>query len=199
MKKKKTKIGVEVSQTFGMKPGEEEKFWVVVAHQSRAQIFRYRSGDGAMDLVADIPHPLGRRKGREIVSDRPGRTFDSWTRATGGHMTGAPRHSYGSEEPPHSHELKVMTEKIHKKIESARISHQFDKLILVMAPRLLGSLKSKLSPASQARIAAQLERDYAWITRPELEKRLVKQLALKKVRPIRQVPPPMGAFRVSTK
>lgn len=199
MKNKKTKIGVEVSQTIGMKVPAKGTTWIVVGHQSRARIFEYDESSEALRLVNDIRHPQARVKGSRFVSDRPGRTFNSWTRAKGGHGTATPRHSYGSEDSPHLHELKVMSQKIVGTLENARSDRKFNRLVFVMPSKMMGILRKKIRAPMRRLITNHLDRDYAWVSRPALEKRLVEQLELKPILHPRQVPPPLGAFRFTPK
>lgn len=51
--------------------------WVVVAENNRARIFAMNNKKASLQELADLVHPEGRARGRELSSDRQGRTFDS--------------------------------------------------------------------------------------------------------------------------
>jgi len=53
------------------------KIWVVTAESSRARIFAVENRIGPMRELEDIAHTEGRTRDQDMVSDRPGRAFDS--------------------------------------------------------------------------------------------------------------------------
>ena len=87
MKAKKTKSGVEISETFGMKKNDRDVTWVMIADRSHARIFRHDRATKSLGLIRDFPHPEGKMKGSDQMTDRPGRAFDSHSQASGGHQT----------------------------------------------------------------------------------------------------------------
>ncbi len=194
MKKKKTKSGVDISSTLGMKLTHEPTAWLVVANGGGAKIFEFKEKE--LKQIRDFPYPEGKIKGSDQVSDRPGRSFESWSGARGGHQGSGPRHSMTSQESPTDHALKSLCKTIAGWLESARKENQFEKLILVAEPRLMGRLKSNLSNPTTRLITLEKEKDYCWLTKPELESRLHSLLPGKAVAKERRLPAPQGAFRI---
>lgn len=193
MKKKKTQQGVDISSTYGMKEGAPRTTWVVVGHRSGAQIFRPE--ERGLVLVHAFPFPEGKRKGSQRLSDRSGRSFDSWTGAHGGHQTAAPRHALSSRVTPADQAMSVLSETVAGCVEAARKANEFDDLVLVAEPRFLGSLKSHLSESALRRVSLVKKKDFAWLKQPELEARL-RPLFAKARPPERFLPPPRGAYSV---
>lgn len=50
--------------------------WVLVAGNSHARIFDWQSRD-VLEEVKTFSHPRGRLQEQELVTDKPGRAFDS--------------------------------------------------------------------------------------------------------------------------
>ncbi len=170
MRKKKTHNGVDISSTLGMKVTPRHTAWVVVAHRAGAQFFQ-KDGD-EFTKIHEIPFPEGRGKERDLVSDRPGRAFDSYTKASGGHLTGAPRHAMTSRETPSEHATLAFSEIIAEWLETARKENKFNELMLVAEPRFMGRLEGKLSSSALRVLVDKKEKDYSWLDERDIEKRL---------------------------
>ncbi|MBI1861531.1 MAG: host attachment protein [Deltaproteobacteria bacterium] len=173
MRKKKTKAGVDISSTYGMKSNAKGAAWIVVAHRSLAQVFEHSERRSGLKMVREFPYPKGRMKGKDLLSDRPGRSFDSHSKARGGHQTGGPRHSMSSRESPANQGITVLSERVANWLETARQKSQYDELILVAEPHFLGRLKSHFSRQTTRLITEEREKDYSWLKRPQLESRLL--------------------------
>ena len=52
--------------------------WVVVAESSRARIFVFQQAGLTMEELEGLTHPASRAHERDLISDRPGRSFDSF-------------------------------------------------------------------------------------------------------------------------
>jgi protein required for attachment to host cells len=129
-----------------------------------------------MEQVADFRWPEGRRKSRELVSDRPGRSFDSWTRARGGHQAGSPRHGLSSHDDPKEHSAKLLSEKLATFVGSAHAEGRFGELFLVAEPHLLGRIRSAMDKSMKNVISGEQEKDYAWLSHSQLSARLKRFL-----------------------
>lgn len=192
---KKTKRGVDISQTYGMKERPNNVLWFVTMHRSHAQIFEH--AEKGLKLIREFAHPEGRMKGSKLVSDHPGRSFDSYSRSSGGHQTGVPRHSMGSEVDPKSEIAIQFAKSVAEWIETARTQNHFTHLLLIAEPHLMGILRSSLSRATRRLVQSQLEKDYAWLSQPELEKRLLSLLpATATNKRYRFLPRPFGVFQI---
>ena len=189
MQSKKTKRGVDISSTYGMKEKNSETLWLVVADRSRARYFEVTQAEPKLNLLHDVSFPEGRMKGRDLVTDRPGRSFASWSQSKGGHQTGAPRHAMDSEISPSERTREEMGEKVAEQLERGRTRNEYDSLVLVMEPQLLGRVRTRLSSSTAARIIQEHGKDYAWMKDAELESRLVELVPKLKAKKARGVIP----------
>ena len=139
------------------------RLWLVVADGSRAQILSREAADKPLKLVKELDHAAARLPGREIVTDGPGRTFDSG--GQGRHATAAPT-------DPHEHEKLMFIDDLAGQINKAVAKNKLDDLVLFAAPHALGRLRDKLSKQAQQRVAADLGKDLTAKPVKDLEKRL---------------------------
>ena len=80
-----------------------------------------------------------RKKTGELISDRGGRSFDSH---------GQGRHTMAREKSTLKHTLRVAFAKnIAEQISDAKQAGQFDRLVVIAAPRFLGVLRDSLQTA----------------------------------------------------
>lgn len=194
MSRKKTKRGVEMRNTVGMKTDQSEKTWVVVADRSQGKIFEWQSKRLELTEKKTWKSLAGRKKGRELVSDRPGRVFNSMTFAKGGHQTAAPRHSYSSEDDPAKHEAlmfaKTIADWLEKHCETARDVE----FVIIAEPHFMGYLTERLSKTSRTRIKKKLQRDFHWVEENEIRDRVIRWLSGKERNVERLLPRRIGAF-----
>ena len=141
------------------------KTWVLVAHEAGARIFENGGPGKGLDLVQEIEHPEGRERNRDIDTDRPGRSFQS---------DGADprRSSMSSEQSPHDRVVADFARDLTGKLEHARASNQYDRLVLVAPPRFLGLLRSSLDDATRKLVIGSLDKDLAKAKEDELAKQL---------------------------
>jgi protein required for attachment to host cells len=140
--------------------------WVVVADSGSARIFKADSPTGPLQELADFTHPEALVEERQLVSDRAGRTRDSQGRA----------HSYEGEESPRAHEAKAFAKMLGDEICLARAKGDFDRLLLVAAPRFLGRLRAALDDETRKRIDSELPNDLVDMSVEEIRARLPAQL-----------------------
>ncbi len=126
--------------------------WVVVASSTRCRIFAQHKHSGPLEPVVELKHPEGRLRGRDLATDRPGRTFDS---------EGNGRHAMGQPVDPHEQENIRFAKTVAGKIDAARKKRRFDRLVLVADPRFLGHLRHGLSPATRQHLTTELQKNLA--------------------------------------
>lgn len=141
------------------------KTWVLVAHDAGARIFENLGPGKGLDLVQEIEHPEGRERNREIDTDRPGRSFQS---------ADARRSSMGREEDAHERVVADFARQVAAKLEHARTSHAYDRLVLVAAPRFLGLLRGALDDVTTKLVVGSLDKDLAHCKESELGEHLTE-------------------------
>lgn len=124
--------------------------WILVADGTRARILRNDGpGRGVHPITDDLLQ--GRNlPGREIMADRPGRTFDS---------VGAGRHAKEPRSDPREVEKRRFARRLAAMLDARLKRGRFDRLVLVAPPQELGRLRDELSPAVRKRVSAELNKD----------------------------------------
>ncbi|HYW03930.1 MAG TPA: host attachment protein [Gammaproteobacteria bacterium] len=129
-----------------------ETVWVVAANATRARIFSGEAGrlSAVLEEIEDLVHPESRMHDRDLTSDLPGRTYESY---------GAARHAIEEPTTPRQHEVERFVGRIGDVINRGRRDGRFDKLYLVAAPELLGRLRKALDPETAKRIADEIRKN----------------------------------------
>ena len=126
---------------------------IVVADEREASFFDAENVKAPLELASKLENPNGRAQRRDLESDRAGRSFDS---------TSAHRHAMDGER--HSrrwHEQIEFARKIVEEIDHGRVTHQFDRLVLIAGPRMLGLIRDALPAQTGPLIAAEVPKDLA--------------------------------------
>ncbi len=138
------------------------KSWVVVCDGVKALVFR---NDGDAELLnltlLDVrfePDPPT----RELGSDRPGRTFQSH---------GFNR-SAEDETDWHAQAEVAFLSRVAERLDAAVREGSIKHVVLVAPPKALGLLRQQLSPAARAAVTAEVAKDLARLSTPEIEKHL---------------------------
>jgi protein required for attachment to host cells len=149
---------------------KQERTWIVVADGARARFFSLAE-DGRKLVAArtaDMVAPQSRRHTRDLVSDRPGRSFSS-SRA-------GLRHSFEPTHDPHKLEKHKFTAALADMLDEACQRKDFDRLVLVAPHRSLGELRGLLSERVQRCIRKEIARDLTGDTPSTLWRRLQPEL-----------------------
>lgn len=109
--------------------------WVVVANRSFAKIYEVKGLGREIKEIHYLENPDGRKKGSEIVSDRPGRAFD---------RMGGGRHALQTKVDIHEHEQQVFAHKIGAVLKAGLDKQEFDKLSIIAPSHFLGDVKQVL-------------------------------------------------------
>lgn len=129
--------------------------WVVVAHQTGARFMEHRPGYGHHLLqVAELQNPDGRKRNRELESDRAGES-GSGSRGAGG------RRGLKHEQTAHQHVVETFVHEIADELKKARATGMFGQLILVAEPKLLGLLRDALDSATAQKVVSSVTKDLA--------------------------------------
>jgi protein required for attachment to host cells len=134
--------------------------WIIVANNACARIFSRGQRQTRLREVADLVHPAGRMTQLEQHDkDRPGRSFDS---------RGAGRHAL---EPQTGHKLKEATLFARQMADYLeQHEREFEELIIVCAPRLLGLLRKQMSKPLAARIRREIRKSIVYMDADSIRK-----------------------------
>jgi len=146
--------------------------WFLVADQSQVRIFEQQKKNTEYFLVKKWKNPEAKMKAGEILSDRQGRSFDSFTKSRGGQGS-SPRHAMSGIDL-HQRSIDHCVSQIVKTLDKASTQKKFGKLILVAESRLLGRVEDGLKVSTAKKIHSSLEKDFAKLDDIQLVKRLEK-------------------------
>lgn len=124
--------------------------WVVVADNERARFFSDKLGKKTLTEIDDLVHPEARIHERDLISDKPGRVYDS---------VGGGRHSMEQKTDVKKHYAQVFAEQIGEKLEQARNDHDFQHLVLIAPPEFLGILRKQLSDQCAKLVIQSFDKD----------------------------------------
>lgn len=143
--------------------------WVLIADGARARVvINDGPGKGVQQVFED--EFLGvNAPGRDLASDRPGRTFDSG---------GQGRHAMEPSSNPKDVEKHHFVEGLGKVLTDGLNKGSFDRLVLVAPPKVLGDLRATLSKNVQAKVTGELNKDLTHISLNDLPEHLGAVLAV---------------------
>jgi protein required for attachment to host cells len=133
---------------------------IVVADEREANFFDTSALNSPLSAQGSIHNPTGGRKDRDLETDREGRRFGGTVGVThGGGPAQSHHHGVDGERSTERHELTLFAKEVGQRVEAGRVNHEFEKLILVAPPKMLGLLRQALPPQSQALLAAEVPKD----------------------------------------
>lgn len=122
----------------------------MVARRDNATIYGSHASGDALKVVLEIEDPRARSRAIGVDSDPAGRAVDRT-----GDDTRASSEEPGSSEPAQ----REFASQLALQLEVSRCRHEFDRLVLIAAPRLLGQLRAELSDHTRKLIVAELTKD----------------------------------------
>ncbi|HRD56186.1 MAG TPA: host attachment protein [Parachlamydiaceae bacterium] len=143
-----------------MKNGKND-VWVVVANSTLARIFKAETIHRLKELETLI-HPASRQHAKDLVSDKPGRTFESIQNGT--------RHAMEPKTNPQQVEFEEFAKFLSKYLDTACNDGLYKKLYLAANPLFLGLLRQHLKPKTMQLIKTQIDKDFTHMTPNELPK-----------------------------
>lgn len=124
--------------------------WLLVANASEARLFTL-TGKNDLKLIKEFTHPQSRLKDTEITSDRSG-YFEKMSAGFGGNFM----------EPtdPKKYEADTFARELANELESGRVSHYYEALILIASPQFYGMLNKHLSNNVGNLVSTHIAKDY---------------------------------------
>jgi protein required for attachment to host cells len=144
---------------------KRERIWVLVADSSRARILRspeLRATDDRhfADLVLESEH----KPAREIMADKPGRSIRS---------VGARRSAMEYRSDPVRLQTEQFAGVLAGQLEHRLAAGEFDRIVIVAEPRMLGAIRRKLPQQLAATVAAEVAKDLTKLPMDELRAAIV--------------------------
>jgi len=138
-------------------------FRVLVADKVKAQLYDLPSRRSSLKALQSFVNPAGMQPERALGSGRPGRVTSG---------TGGGRHAF---EPKHGikeHAEEVFVRQIIAALEADEAANGGLPLVLVAAPRLLGTYRRHLPASVKERVAVEIRLDLTKLPVLELNKRV---------------------------
>src|SRR5262249_36906025 len=123
-----------------------------------------------LEAVKDIAFTIDLPSTHDLVSDRPGRVFESH-----GHA----RHAKAPRSDPHRELKRSLAHKIADALQTSLAEQRHDKLGLAAPPTALGDLREALADGVRACVTAELAKDLVKLSTSELQGHLADVLPLK--------------------
>jgi protein required for attachment to host cells len=157
--------------------------WIVLADGAHARVYQFSEEKPKLESVTDLSLEIDLPRTHEIVSDRPGRSFES---------QGRTRHAKSGRSDPHRELKRSLARKLADALKSSLTDKRYDKLVLVAPPVTLGDLRDALGKRLQARVVGEVAHDLIKVPVSRLPSHLVGVLPL-------YVPPTRAGSRTRSK
>lgn len=124
--------------------------WILIADGKLARVLETTGADKKLTDVFEDTFRGEKGPGREIMADRPGRTFD---------RHGQGRHAMEPRSKPGEIAERKFIAQMVDLLDDAARKGLYDKLILVAPPKALGELRAALPKRLQQMVTAELNKD----------------------------------------
>ncbi len=133
---------------------------VVVADERHASFFDAYKYGAPLAARGIIENPVGGMKDIDLETDRAGRRFGGTNGVRhGAGVQAGHHHGVDGERSTERHELTLFAKEVAQRIDNDRIKHEFDRLVIVAGPRMLGLLRQQLPDTCRGVIAGEIPKD----------------------------------------
>lgn len=143
--------------------------WILVADGARARVLENTGPGKGISEVPGMEFTEQRLENREIMADRPGRSFESADQS---------RHAMEPRsDPKQMMETAFVTglvETLNEKFQAG----SFDRLVLVAAPKALGDIRKAMPKELAGAVHGELAKDLTKVPNADMEKHLGEVMAV---------------------
>lgn len=132
--------------------------WLMVANSSLARIFKIQDSHSLIELQV-LEHPESRLHNKDLVSDKPGRGFES---------AGAQRHGLENGTTAKQEEFSIFARHLANYLKFAHQQKEYDSLYLAAGPTLLGLLRQILDPLVIKATAEEVDKDMTHLKKEDI-------------------------------
>ena len=129
---------------------KRKRTWVLVADGGYAKVFQSEGRNSELVPVEGMIFSADLPANRDILTDRPGRVFESQGRA---------RHAKENPSDPHRELKRAFARTLAGILETGLVEKRFDRLVVVAPPVTLGDLRDALPKSVQSKVVAELAQD----------------------------------------
>lgn len=141
----------------------QNKLWVLVADASRARLFSINKRTGPLTEIKDWIDEGSRQKIQDMVTDKPGRTFDS---------VGQGRHVMESNVDPKREEELRFSKFICEQLYDFFQNHGLERLHIAASPSFLGWIREHLHKNLKKKIGSETPKDLTKMDAQKIRKHL---------------------------
>ncbi len=133
---------------------------IVVADERQANFFNAARPDAPMTACGVLQNESGGKRDVELETDRPGRRYGGSSGVSHG-SGGQQGHHHGvdGERSTVQHDLTLFAKEVAQRIDADRVRNEFDKLVIVAPPKMLGLLRQSLPTPAQSMVAGEVAKD----------------------------------------
>ena len=146
------------------------KTWVLVANQAEARIYAADRVPGNLKLVETLTHEEGAAHARDLTSDAPGRVHD---------RMGSARHSMEPDTGVKEENRRRFVKKMVERLESAHFRGDYDRLVLLVAPAVLGVIRKTISGKLTKAVVKEIPKDVIGQDLDKIQEQLRRSFELK--------------------
>jgi len=133
---------------------------IVVADERQANFFDAVTPKAPLTARGSLINESGGKKDIELETDRPGRRYGGTNGVShGSGQVQGHHHGVNGERSTEQHDLTIFAKEVARRIDAGRARNEFDKLVLVAAPKMLGLLRQSLPTPSQSLLAEAISKD----------------------------------------
>lgn len=133
---------------------------IVVADERRASFFDAVTPRSPLTERGSLHNQRSGKRDIDLETDRPGRRSGGTSGAGhGGGGVEGHHHGITGEKSTVQHELTLFAKEVVRRIETGRARNEFDRLVLVAGPKMLGLLRQSLSTPTQSMLAGEIPKD----------------------------------------
>ena len=144
--------------------------WILVANQAEAQIYSSGQLPGNLLLVDVLANKEGTTYPRELISDAPGRAFNS---------TGSGRHAMEPNTGVKEEQRRRFVKEMADRLQAAHLKGDFAQLVLLAAPAVLGVIRKSLAVDLKKIVIKEIPKDVIGQDVGKIQSQLARAFALR--------------------
>jgi protein required for attachment to host cells len=129
---------------------KSERTWVLIADGGHAKVLQIDGERRSLEPQSDMNMSIELPPSRELVSDRPVRTYES---------KGHARHAKGDKVDPHRELKRGFARSVGKALEARLAQGRFERLVVVAPPPALSDLREALPKKVRAKVMGEVAQD----------------------------------------
>lgn len=147
-----------------------DKIWILVANQAEARIYSADAVPRNLILVDTLTHEEGAAHARDLTSDLPGRVHD---------RMGSTRHSMEPDTGVKEENRRRFVKEMVERLESSHLRGDFDRLVLLAAPAVLGVIRKTLTSKLTKAVIKEIPKDVIGQDLEKIQAQLRRSFELK--------------------